>query len=114
MTRHLKTWTAIGRNPMILSLLLITTLQMSGQFVVFTYMGPLLARLTGVVAGVVRLRGVVVVAVGLLAGLVAGLVEGRLVLPPIVPPPVMPPASCCASATLPVVSRNTIADRLMN
>ena len=43
----LKTWTAIGRNPMILALLLITTLQMSGQFVVFTYMGPLLARLTG-------------------------------------------------------------------
>jgi DHA1 family inner membrane transport protein len=43
----LKTWVAIGRNPMILALLLITTLQMSGQFVVFTYMGPLLARLTG-------------------------------------------------------------------
>ena len=43
----LKTWIAIGRNPMILLLLLITTLQMSGQFVVFTYMGPLLARLTG-------------------------------------------------------------------
>jgi len=43
----LKTWIAIGRNPMILALLLITTLQMSGQFVVFTYMGPLLARLTG-------------------------------------------------------------------
>ncbi|WFU20490.1 MFS transporter [Bradyrhizobium sp. CB3481] len=43
----LKTWAAIGRNPMILLLLLITTLQMAGQFVVFTYMGPLLARLTG-------------------------------------------------------------------
>ncbi|WP_426538128.1 MFS transporter [Bradyrhizobium sp. McL0615] len=43
----LTTWATIGRNPMILSLLLITTLQMSGQFVVFTYMGPLLARLTG-------------------------------------------------------------------
>ena len=28
-------------------LLLITTLQMSGQFVVFTFMAPLLARLTG-------------------------------------------------------------------
>ena len=28
-------------------LLLITTLQMSGQFVVFTFMGPLLAKLTG-------------------------------------------------------------------
>jgi MFS transporter, DHA1 family, inner membrane transport protein len=44
---NLKTWAAIGRNPTILALLLITTLQMSGQFVVFTYMGPLLARLTG-------------------------------------------------------------------
>jgi MFS transporter, DHA1 family, inner membrane transport protein len=43
----LKTWATIGRDPMILALLLITTLQMSGQFVVFTYMGPLLARLTG-------------------------------------------------------------------
>jgi MFS transporter, DHA1 family, inner membrane transport protein len=44
---ELKTWAAIGRNPMILWLLLITTLQMSGQFIVFTYMGPLLAQLAG-------------------------------------------------------------------
>jgi predicted MFS family arabinose efflux permease len=44
----LKTWGDVGRNPMILLLLLITTLQMSGQFVVFTFMGPLLAKLTGV------------------------------------------------------------------
>ncbi len=43
----LKTWAAIGRNRLIGLLLLITTLQMSGQFVVFTFMGPLLARLTG-------------------------------------------------------------------
>jgi predicted MFS family arabinose efflux permease len=43
----LKTWVAIGRNRLIALLLLITTLQMSGQFVVFTFMGPLLARLTG-------------------------------------------------------------------
>ncbi|MEH2528834.1 MFS transporter [Bradyrhizobium sp. AZCC 1620] len=43
----LKTWAAIGRNRLIVLLLLITTLQMSGQFVVFTFMGPLLARLTG-------------------------------------------------------------------
>ncbi len=42
----LKTWVALGRNPMILLLLLITTLQMSGQFVVFTFMGPLLKKLT--------------------------------------------------------------------
>ena len=43
----LKTWTAVGRNRTIVLLLLVTTLQMSGQFVVFTFMGPLLTRLTG-------------------------------------------------------------------
>jgi MFS transporter, DHA1 family, inner membrane transport protein len=43
----LKTWASVGRNRMILLLLLITTSQMSGQFVVFTFMGPLLAKLTG-------------------------------------------------------------------
>ncbi len=43
----LKTWTDVGRNRMIMLLLSITTLQMSGQFVVFTFMGPLLAKLTG-------------------------------------------------------------------
>jgi DHA1 family inner membrane transport protein len=42
----LKTWAAVGRNRMILLLLLVTTLQMSGQFVVFTFMGPLLVTLT--------------------------------------------------------------------
>jgi DHA1 family inner membrane transport protein len=42
----LKTWSEVGRNRMILLLLLITTLQMSGQFVVFTFMGPLLTKLT--------------------------------------------------------------------
>jgi MFS transporter, DHA1 family, inner membrane transport protein len=42
----LKTWTDLGRSRMIVMLLMITTLQMSGQFVVFTFMGPLLAKLT--------------------------------------------------------------------
>lgn len=42
----LKTWADVGRNRRIVLLLLITTLQMSGQFVVFTFMGPLLAKLT--------------------------------------------------------------------
>jgi predicted MFS family arabinose efflux permease len=42
----LKTWGELARNRTILLLLLITTLQMSGQFVVFTFMGPLLTRLT--------------------------------------------------------------------
>jgi MFS transporter, DHA1 family, inner membrane transport protein len=43
----LKTWIELGRNKLILVLLLITTLQMSGQFVIFTFMGPLLKQLTG-------------------------------------------------------------------
>jgi predicted MFS family arabinose efflux permease len=42
----LKTWVELARNPTILLLLSITTLQMSGQFVVFTFMGPLLRKLT--------------------------------------------------------------------
>jgi MFS transporter, DHA1 family, inner membrane transport protein len=44
----LKTWVNVGRNRMIILLLLITTLQMSGQFVVFTFMAPLLTKLTQV------------------------------------------------------------------
>ena len=42
----LKTWVELARNPTILLLLMITTLQMSGQFVVFTFLGPLLRKLT--------------------------------------------------------------------
>jgi DHA1 family inner membrane transport protein len=42
----LKTWADVGGNRMIILLLSITTLQMSGQFVVLTFMGPLLTKLT--------------------------------------------------------------------
>lgn len=42
----LKTWVDVGRSRIIVLLLLVTTLQMSGQFVVFTFMGPLLTKLT--------------------------------------------------------------------
>jgi DHA1 family inner membrane transport protein len=51
----LKTWTDVGRNRTIIMLLLITTLQTSGQFVVFTFMGPLLAKLTGAGADAIGL-----------------------------------------------------------
>ncbi|CCD96713.1 putative inner membrane transport protein [Bradyrhizobium sp. ORS 375] len=44
---ELKTWHELGRNRMVVLLLLVTTLQMSGQFVIFTFMGPLLKTLTG-------------------------------------------------------------------
>ncbi|HEX3116738.1 MAG TPA: MFS transporter [Bradyrhizobium sp.] len=42
----LRTWIDVGRSRIIVLLLLVTMLQMSGQFVVFTFMGPLLAKLT--------------------------------------------------------------------
>jgi DHA1 family inner membrane transport protein len=42
----LKTWSAVGRSRTIRLLLVITMLQMSGQFAVFTFMGPLLKKLT--------------------------------------------------------------------
>ena len=51
----LKTWVDLARNRMIVLLLLITTLQMSGQFVVFTFMGPLLTKLTAASADAVGL-----------------------------------------------------------
>jgi MFS transporter, DHA1 family, inner membrane transport protein len=41
----LKTWTALGRSTLVLVLLVITTCQMAGQFVVFTFAAPLMARL---------------------------------------------------------------------
>lgn len=44
----LKTWAELGRNRVIVALLGITTLLMSGQFAIFTYMGPLLSKLTHV------------------------------------------------------------------
>jgi MFS transporter, DHA1 family, inner membrane transport protein len=63
---NLKTWADVGRNRMILVLLLITTLQMSGQFVVFTFMGPLVSKLThvgpdavGLVFGLYGLSGLI-------------------------------------------------------
>ncbi|GLH77830.1 MFS transporter [Bradyrhizobium sp. SSBR45G] len=51
----LKTWSELGRNRTVVLLLLITALQMSGQFVIFTFMGPLLAKLTGADANAVGL-----------------------------------------------------------
>ncbi len=40
----LLTWGLLARNRMVVLLLLITCLQVSGQFLVFTFMGPLLER----------------------------------------------------------------------
>ncbi len=47
MPVDLKTWRDLARNPLIVLLLLVTILQTSGQFAVFTYLGPLFIRLGG-------------------------------------------------------------------
>jgi len=52
---RLRTWLDLAGNRLVVLLLLITTLYMSGQFVIFTFMGPLLARLTGASADAVGL-----------------------------------------------------------
>ena len=44
---ELRTWVDLARNPLIVLLIIITVLQTSGQFVVFTYLGPLFAKLGG-------------------------------------------------------------------
>ena len=44
---EMKTWIDLARNRLIVLLLLVTMLQMSGQFVIFTFMAPLLRQLTG-------------------------------------------------------------------
>jgi MFS transporter, DHA1 family, inner membrane transport protein len=43
----LRTWGELARDPLIVLLLLITVLQTSGQFAVFTYLAPLLGKLGG-------------------------------------------------------------------
>ena len=43
----LTTWAGLARNRLVVLLLAITTLQISGQFAIFTFMAPLLAQLTG-------------------------------------------------------------------
>jgi MFS transporter, DHA1 family, inner membrane transport protein len=52
---QLRTWLDLARNRLVVLLLLITTLYMAGQFVIFTFMGPLLTRLTGASADAVGL-----------------------------------------------------------
>jgi DHA1 family inner membrane transport protein len=46
-TVDLSTWSSLARNRLVLLLLSITMLQIAGQFSIFTFMAPLLERLTG-------------------------------------------------------------------
>jgi MFS transporter, DHA1 family, inner membrane transport protein len=52
---ELRTWLDLARNKLVVLLLFVTTLYMAGQFVIFTFMGPLLAKLTGASADAISL-----------------------------------------------------------
>jgi DHA1 family inner membrane transport protein len=52
---ELRTWLDLARNRLVVLLLLVTTLYMAGQFVIFTFMGPLLNKLTGASADAISL-----------------------------------------------------------
>ncbi|NPU10265.1 MFS transporter [Bradyrhizobium sp. 83012] len=67
----LKTWIALGRNRVVVLLLMVTMLQMSGQFVIFTFMGPLLNKLTGADANAVGLVFAIYGACGFLGVVIA-------------------------------------------
>jgi predicted MFS family arabinose efflux permease len=71
----LKTWRAVGRNRRILVLLLVTMIQVAGQFTTFTYFGPLLAGLTGARAGEI---GMVFALYGV-SGFVGNVIASRIV-----------------------------------
>lgn len=72
----LRSWGVLARNRLVLLLLLLTTLQVSGQFVLFTYLGPLLHRLAGADSATI---GVFFSLFGIM-GFVGNLVAARLVL----------------------------------
>jgi predicted MFS family arabinose efflux permease len=71
----LATWLKLLRNPLVLILLLITTLQMGGQFIVLTFIGPLLAQFLAAGPGDVALM----FSVYGVAGFVGNIVASRIV-----------------------------------
>ncbi len=71
----LKTWAGVGRNRLILALLLVTTLHTCGQFAVFTFLSPLLRGLTGAGADEVGL----VFAIYGVCGLIGNMAASRIV-----------------------------------
>jgi predicted MFS family arabinose efflux permease len=74
----LRSWAAIGKNPLILLLLLITVLWTSGQFVLFPYLGPLIVKLGGGGTGEIGLFFAAMGIMGFLGNVTATKVVMRL------------------------------------
>lgn len=74
-TISLGSWAELARNALVVVLLVVTVLQIAGQFLVFTYLAPLLARLAGAQVAAI---GALFATYGIM-GLVGNLVATRLV-----------------------------------
>ena len=74
----LKAWGLLFRDRLVLLLLLVTVLQMTGQFVIFTFVGPLLARLTNAGPDAISVAFALYGVGGFLGNVVATQAVGRL------------------------------------
>ena len=74
----LKAWRDLFRNRLVLLLLLVTVLQMIGQFVIFTFIGPLLALLANAGPDAISVAFALYGIGGLLGNIAATQVVGRL------------------------------------
>jgi predicted MFS family arabinose efflux permease len=74
----LGSWGALFRKPLVVLLLVLTVLQTSGQFVVFTYFAPLLSSLVGASVAAISVFFLVFGVMGFIGNLVATRVVGRL------------------------------------
>lgn len=70
------TWGTVARNRLIVLLLLITAVQTSGQFTIFTYLGPLLARIVNASPETIGIFFAVFGTSGLIGNLIATRIVG--------------------------------------
>jgi predicted MFS family arabinose efflux permease len=75
MPMSLKSWGEVARNRRILSILSVTAILVSGQFAIFTYLAPLLAKYAGATVPVI---GAFFAAFGV-AGLIGNILGSRIV-----------------------------------
>jgi MFS transporter, DHA1 family, inner membrane transport protein len=73
----LKAWRDLFRNRLVLLLLLVTILQMTGQFVIFTFIGPLLALLANAGPDAISIAFALYGVAGFLGNVAATQVVGR-------------------------------------
>jgi predicted MFS family arabinose efflux permease len=74
----LKSWAEIARNRRIILILVVTAVQVSGQFAIFTYLAPLVTRYAGGTVGTVAAFFGVFGVAGLVGNIIASRIVGRL------------------------------------